>query len=443
MNEFKLRDDTLQYYDDNIADAIEKARSIRGEFGVNKSESLALESSETLFFNDFSKYSVALNLAVRLLRVPEETVLEAEEKYNKVGEYLCEKLNWDKSSIEVFPQGSVSTKTLIKSADGSNFDIDAVCKVDLSIVEMDDPIAFFEKIGKSLNDYYESDSSGDDIRKPEAKRRCWKINYANTSFYLEFTPSVVLSDIDAEFYEKFAYNYKPTDYYKESALAVVDVPTKKWKASNPKGFADWITDISSLTILQTIALEALKRKYEANVEDVSSQEIDPNDTLRTIIILFKRHRDMTVKRRMIDSKDKPISVLLVTLITNAYFYLCQSGKQFIDPVSVMLVIAELLKKGPRRVGNKWYVENPTVEGENFSEKWNDPENGKQKYDSYCKWCGLLVSDMKTIVNLDKDDDITQKVLEVFGLDHNNDKGPKPKNIPPKKAPAVPPTNGLA
>jgi hypothetical protein len=441
MSEYKLLEKSKLFYDSNIDEAVNKAMSLRSGIAVNKAESFKFDDS-ALSMNNLTKYSIAFNEAVNLLKVPDKDIKDAKDKYNEVAKYLCQKLKWDEDSIEVFPQGSVRTKTLIKSADGSNFDIDAVCKVDLSKIETNAPLKFFDLIGDALGSYYESHLSGQDVRKPEAKRRCWKINFANTSFYLEFTPSVLLSEIETDVYENFAYNYTPT-LHKESALAVVDVPTKKWKTSNPKGFADWINDVSSLQVLTQVALESFDRKFEANVENVPSQEIKPSDTLRTIIILFKRHRDMAVKRGVIQSENKPISVLLVTLITEAYFYLHQRNNYYTDPVDVMLVIAELLKKGPRRSGDDWYVENPTVEGENFAEKWNTPGEGVHKSTSYFKWVELLTSDMKTIINVQRSDEIIQKVLQVFGLGHTNQKGPKPKNIPPKGARPVPPTNGLA
>lgn len=441
MTEYKLKEETRLFYNESIDEAINKAMSLRGGLAVNKTEPFGFEDS-ALASSSLTKYSIAFNGAVNLLKVPDSDIEDAKEKYLEVARYLCKKLKWDDDAIEVFSQGSVRTKTLIKSADGSNFDIDAVCKVDLSKIEVNEPLKFFDLIGEALNSYYASRLSGQDVRKPEAKRRCWKINFAHTSFYLEFTPSVLLSEIETDVYESFAYNFTPT-LHKESALAVVDVPTKKWKTSNPKGFADWINDVSSLQVLQQVALESFNRKFEANVEDVPSQEINPSDTLRTIIILFKRHRDMAVKRGIIKSENKPISVLLVTLITEAYFYLHTRNSYYSDPVDVMLVISELLKKGPRCSSGKWFVENPTVEGENFAEKWNDPDEGEQKSSSFFKWVELLTSDMKTIINVQLEDNIKQKVLDVFGLNSTNQQGPKPKNIPPKVIPRVPVTNGLA
>jgi len=56
---------------------------------------------------------------------------------------------------------------------------------------------------------------------------------------------------------------------------------------------------------------------------------------------------------------------------------------------------------------------------------------------------LLTSDMKTIINVQRDDEVVKKVLDVFGLGHTNLEGPKLKNIPPKAAFPVPQTNGLA
>lgn len=446
MTEYKLMEEKKQFYDKNILDAVDRAMAITGNSAITESTSIGLESLYTedsnFYNNDLTMYSIAFKGAVDLLKVEEKDIDDAKEKYNKVANYLCDKLGLDEGDIEVFPQGSVRTKTLIKSADGSNFDIDAVCKVNYSKIKTKEPTKFFDLIGDALNCYYDSYLSIENVRRPEAKRRCWKINFAHSSFYLEFTPSVLLSEIETNVFEGFAYNYQPS-LYKELALAVVDMPTMKWKTSNPKGFSHWINDVSELKVLPQVVMESFDSKFEANVEDVPQQIINPNDTLRTIIILFKRHRDMAVKRGVIKSENKPISVLLVTLITEAYFYLYQRNMYYHDPIDVMLVIAELLKKGPRRSNDKWCVENPTVDGENFAEKWNDSAEGEQKSNGFFKWVELLITDMKTIINVKRDADIKQKVLEVFGLDNLNPTGSELKNTPPKVAPPVPPTNGLA
>ncbi|MDX1750029.1 MAG: hypothetical protein R3271_06895 [Methylophaga sp.] len=146
-------------------------------------ESLVMDS-----FQDSRRHLEALALDIKMvndhIKVDESIFGEASVDYDKIANKLVEKLHWPNESIRIIPQGSVSTKTLIRSPDNSKFDIDAVCSVDLSMIEVNDPMDFFDKVGLAIEEW-----------EPEAKRRCWKVDFKGRRYYIEFTPSTPLNKV--------------------------------------------------------------------------------------------------------------------------------------------------------------------------------------------------------------------------------------------------------
>lgn len=147
---------------------------------------------------EYSHWEKALNAVNEHIAVRDEEIEAAKGAYQEVAELLASNLSWPPEAISILPQGSVSTKTLIRSPNGrEKFDIDAVCQVDISRIEASEPMAFFESIGKALVDL-----------NAEAKRRCWNIPFPQRSFYLEFTPSVPLNTVPRNTYESMAPRYR-------------------------------------------------------------------------------------------------------------------------------------------------------------------------------------------------------------------------------------------
>lgn len=374
-----------------------------------------------------------LNLVNRHITVDAELFEEAAQDYKMLGNHLVEKLRWPKSNITVMPQGSTNTLTLIRSPSVEKFDIDAVCAVDISLVEAKDPISFFNKVGLALEDW-----------NAVAKKRCWRVDFINRRHYVEFTPSVPYSQVSSVlgFYDFI--RYQPTNRYQETALAVVDTPTGKWKASNPQGFASWVSDQAKRPILISILRKSLVvDSAYANVTPVPEQEIPLTDTLRVAIRLFKRHRDMCVFRGDIDSSLKPISVIIVTLLTQCYEGLADQGAKYDDPIELLADLADLIPGMIEVIDGKYWISNPTVEGENFAERWNDNINLKHAFDT---WCNLLIQDLDSILSAKDEQSIKNEIRKAFGSTAaSGPPPPSPKGLAPKPPSQVytPPARGLA
>ena len=264
----------------------------------------------------YSPWARALQEVNRHITVRPEEISEAANAYKEVARHLVSKLHWPDHAISILPQGSASTKTLIRSPNGGQkFDIDAVCQVDISRIAARDPMGFFQSVGTAL-----------EALEAEAKKRCWKIPFPNEPFYLDFTPSVPLSTIPQSTLDVMAPKYSAAMAYRNTALAVVDTPSQRWKTSNPAGMTQWVDNTSKQQLIRQIALEGVAfAKAAADVAPVPDQEVEITDTLRVAIRLFKRHRDMCARRGLIASDIQPISIIIVTLLTRCYEGLAQLG----------------------------------------------------------------------------------------------------------------------
>lgn len=386
-------------------------------------------------------YAHALSLVNDHITVKQEVIDEASGAYNDIANRLTSKLNWPLSAIKIFPQGSASTKTLIRTIGNRKFDIDAVCEVDISEVEARDPMALFDAIGTAL-----------DGLNAEPKRRCWNINLIDKPFYLEFTPSVPLTMVPLTVRQLRGLK-NPELEFVSTALAVVDTPQQNWKTSNPAGIRDWVNRASDRKIVWELAFEAYD-SVRASIEPVAKQSVEVEETLRVAIRLFKRHRDMCVHRGHLSAEAQPISIILVTLLTTCYEGLAdliEDGTRvpFAHVVDALIALAELLPDMiPHYPDLGYYLANPTVVDENFAERWNTDEG--ERAEAFRTWCGLLQADLVAIAALDDPEEMTAKTLEVFGCaaaggpkGGNGNSNSGPRVTLPSPPPPAPRTTGLA
>ena len=394
-------------------------------------DSIALEEG---FKTDAPLHRLAKELDVinKHITVDPEIFKEAAEDYSKIAEHLVEKLHWSNDDIRIIPQGSSRTKTLIRSPDASKFDIDAVCAVDISRIEANNPMGFFDKIGDALTDW-----------KPDAKKRCWCVDFPNRRYYIEFTPSVPLNTVPQHMVD--GIRYRPSNLYSDTALAVVDTPTKKWKTSNPEGFAQWVADQAERRILMSLALEG--RTFDSlasnSIESVPEQVVPLSDTLRIAIRLLKRHRDMSVRRGYIESEVRPISVIIVTLLTQCYEGLADQGQRYTHPFKLLVNLVQLMPLMIENRNGEYWIENPTVNGENFAEKWKVNPALKKAFDN---WCELLVEDLQHLLSVKDERLLSDKLREVFGSTGAAGVVSTPSGLTsraPSRVHAVPATRGLA
>ena len=399
-------------------------------------ESLAILNERFVTYDsarhlEYSPWAQALNAANLHITVREDEISAAASAYQEVAEHLAANLSWPPEAISIRTQGSVSTKTLIRSPmGGEKFDIDAVCEVDISRVQAANPMEFFGAVGRALVEL-----------EAQAKRRCWNIPFPRQPFYLEFTPSVPLDNVPAQTLASMAPRYRASRYEK-TALAVVDTPTQSWKTSNPAGMSQWVDDTSKRSLIRVMKMEGYAMdEARASVSPVPDQAVEITDTLRVAIRLFKRHRDMCVRRNIIESGTKPISIIIVTLLTTCYEGLADLNRSFEHPVELLVELAAFMPHLVLKLDGKYRVDNPTVEGENFAEKWNDDEG--ERHRAFMTWCDALSADLKTILALTEPQEISKRVREVFGIPAPSGGGNGLPSIQIPAPKATPASSGLA
>lgn len=407
----------------SLVESAKQRRLNRNKFVLDT----ALESLSAL-----QNWARELHIANQHITIKQDQIDAAAEAYEQIANHLASELKWECKDINIHPQGSSRTKTLIRSPDASKFDIDAVCQVDISRIDARDPMSFFDDIGQALSKF-----------EPEAKKRCWRIEFSGHSFYIEFTPSVPLSTVPTMILD--SVRYKPSNNYESTALAVVDRPTENWKTSNPEGFANWVNEQAEKKLMLNLALESAALSMDFGIAPVPSQEVPLSDTLRVAIRLFKRHRDMAVRNGNLDSEHKPISVIIVTLLTQCYEGLADNGETYSHPIQLLADLAGLLPHMIEESNGEYWVANPTVEGENFAERWNQ-DKGERKT-AFDNWCNLLIDDLQSILKETDERAIRERVRRVFGCTGADTSGPKPSTGLAPSAPTrvvqPPATRGLA
>ena len=219
-------------------------------------------------------------------------------------------------------------------------------------------------------------------------------------------------------------------------LLPVDTPTKGWKTSNPKGITSWVDDQAKRTLIRIQMVEDFAKSMSESVSSVPDQEVPLSDTLRVAIRLFKRHRDMAIQRNNIEKEFKPISVIIVTLLTQCFEGLADLGKMYSHPMELLIDLTELMPGMIEKRNGEYWVANPTVEGENFAEKWNE-DKGK-RCESFDNWCGLLISDMQSILKLQGEKDIRDRIKYVFGSTGAEPSPKGPVGLSPAKPDRIPP-----
>lgn len=321
-------------------------------------------SSKKELFNILEKIGDSLDIT------PSQYNL-AKERYEAVGKWLAEGeyciLGSDKKQCfkdgEIYPQGSIRLGTAVKPTGKNEFDIDLVFFTPNVSADNLTPEQLKELIGNRLKE----NKTYKKMLKP--LNRGWCIEYAN-EFHLDITPS-----LDNHF-----------EPHNESEL-VADKELKLYMPSNPKGFAQWFENISE--ILPTI--DITKSMFEsrnmmvamedsATISDLPAHRINKS-LLKRFVQIFKRHRDEMFKNQ----DNAPISIIITTLVAKSYSD-CIQRFSYNNAYDLMI---DTLKFMPKyidyRNGMHW-IENPTVNGENFAEKWNLKPVRKLAFDKWHIQC---------------------------------------------------------
>lgn len=291
--------------------------------------------------------------------ISDELFDEAVKEYKNLGKWLD--TNTPQYELSVYSQGSFALGTVVKPiSEKDDYDLDLVCE-------------FKERYGLSAKQVKK------DVVKPLLvnyrritgdiieKRRCWHVEYEEVPhFHMDVVPAInMLWQIDI------------TDHDEDNDLY-------EYIGSNPKGYIDWffgrcqeMTD----SMFETYVKENNVYVAQADVEQVKRYKI--KTPLQRAIQLLKRHRDIAFEDK--PSSSKPISIIITTI----------AGQLYNNETSVFDALTIILSNADKYIlqhmqGDKYFIENPSFQGENFADKWNEhPERAK----AFISWIGKARKDL--------------------------------------------------
>lgn len=245
----------------------------------------------------------------------------------------------------IYPQGSQRLQTTTKPVLQTEFDLDAICRLD--VLGVCHPGAIYRLLWERL---WENKAYRKIMKRMP---RCVRLEYSG-DFHLDIAPAIpdlehggdciLVPDLDAN-------------------LALDHPENDRWKVANPRGYAGWFEDRCVLRL-------AVNEKYaRAQVDPVPDQEpIHAKPALKRGVQLFKRWRDVEYQDRQNLS---PPSIILTTL--SGQFYrgqvLCT------DALSVILESVVQLTESNETI----CLTNPAHPAENICEKW---EKCPEAYDDF-------------------------------------------------------------
>lgn len=319
------------------------------------------------------------------LDVPPSKYQEAKDHYDAVGSWLGD----DDSELaafdpQIYPQGSFALGTAVRPIGNDEYDVDAVCLLQLSTRQVTQQ-QLKEMIGKRLK--HPKSRYKEKIDPRDGSRRCWTIRYSDDSkFHLDILPSV---PDDCGWL--IALNV-PT-VLANHAIRITDKTTPEfvtgWPAdgrsyrdptrSNPKGYAEWFKDRMRVRLEE--GRREVARVKAADVEEIEDFEV--RTPLQRVIQILKRHRDI----RYNGDDDKPISVIITTLAAKAY-------DNEADLYDTILKIVPGMRDNIEQRDGVWWIENPVNPLENFADKWQETP---RKAELFFEWLDAIEEEYKSLL----------------------------------------------
>jgi hypothetical protein len=177
--------------------------------------------------------------------------------------------------------------------------------------------------------------------------------------------------------------------------------------SNPKGYSNWFYSRCQIrwdALFEQYSKDNHLAHAEAEVERLDRHKV--KTPLQKAIQLLKRHRDIMFKD---NPDDKPISIIITTLAAQLY----NNEDNIVDALKSFFDGAEKYIDEHKRNG-RYYIENPSLAGENFADKWNKHPD---RADIFFRWLEKAQDDFD-INSLEKLDVVGMgnRIKKTFGND---------------------------
>jgi hypothetical protein len=311
----------------------------------------------------------------------------AKGRYEAVGAWLGESDNVLLRELTIYPHGSVALGTTVKPHGNLEHDVDLVSRA-VGVTLHTPPSVLKSAIGARLREHAYYDSI------LEEKRRCWRLNYAG-EFHLDITPSILNPACG------------------NGGELVPDKELRQWKTSNPQGYRAWFEQLAQLQPRILFAKALTEDRAYADRADVAPYpgQTRMKGVLRRTVQLSKRHRDICFEHDTAGAA--PISIIVTTVLAQAY-EICV-GKVYDSELKLILEMIRLMPgliAGPATTGDPiWTLWNPSTQGENFAEKWN--QNAALPA-AFFRWHSKLVTDVENMTSIFGFDQLKKSLSESFG-----------------------------
>lgn len=327
------------------------------------------------------------------LELPKNKREEAKNAYSALGRHIAKRLGVGDTDVHVLPQGSMASQTTVSGYGPEKFDLDVVVKLtaakynNLRLSE-----EFFQDFGKALKGVA---GAGE----PAPKNRCWRLQYPGQSFYFDVTPALPMSSLIVG-----------------TELRVRD-EKKVWAPSNPEDLLKWFEEIAKQRFSfqdRVVNLDGIRA--DTRIDPLPDSPVRIDDILRRTVQLIKVHRN-NYYRGLAEyrCKAQPISIILVTLATQAYEQLVRNERfSFSSAIEVALEIVDRLPQFIDRTSGSPKVPNPKYQAENFADKWAE-EAGQREREFYA-WHGALCTDLEAFFSDEYSRTDEARIKRIFGQD---------------------------
>ena len=313
-----------------------------------------------------------------------ETRLEtARSAYESIGTWLANGSHPWLQDAAISAHGSTALGTAVSPLSGDEFDVDAMIHLP-HVLAQAAPRSVKEVVGARLQEHATY------AEMLEEKARCWRLSYAG-DFHLDLTPSI---------------DYPPV---RPPAVVVADRRLECWLPSNPCGFRTWFDGRAALVPLAPVSGLVLAKEGTVAPFPVQTGR---RGVLRRVVQMLKRHRD----QRFVDTPSaslRPISIIITTLAAQAYEHVVLSAS-FDNDFDMVIETVRAMPAFIRREsesGQPHRVDNPTVRGENFADKWNhDPALPA----AFFAWHAHACQDLERLFELQGEDQLALHLNEAFG-----------------------------
>lgn len=316
--------------------------------------------------NNLNSLDELLGYSCEGLQLSAKDHADADRAYNAVGAWLAaagsELHRYDPI---IYPQGSFRIGTTVHPIGSNEYDLDFVCEMQGMNWSHIPAVDVLNAVEKRLREH------GTYRSMVERKNRCIRLTYAN-QFHMDILPAA------------------PEIPTNGTCVRVPDRELKDWKASNPKGYAEWFEGRSRLYS---------ERLKEMRIEPMPRAETaDEKMPLQLAIQLIKRARDRYYLKH---PENAPRSIVLTTLAAQAYTGTASTAQTLHDILAVLSANTALME-----------VRNPANIEEVLSEQWQKDPAAFTEFKNWIQWFGTKWNDAISSRSMD----LSAKLTELFGED---------------------------